>query len=106
MLNMVLPFESGAGRARNTEHDELIVDPRQNAFEFQIKAERLDPFGQRRMVEQRKIRPAEAFALGTTPRGDTVVERLGARGEFGRIHLEHGHCRSPIRDRTRRARRR
>jgi hypothetical protein len=36
-----------AGRARNTEHDELIVDPWQHAFEFQIEAERLDPFGQR-----------------------------------------------------------
>ena len=101
---MILPFESGAGRARNTEHDELIVDPRQHAFEFQIEAERLDPFGQRRMVEQREIRPAEAFALGAAPRGDTVVERLGgARG----IWPDPSRARSsppPIRDRTRRAR--
>ena len=88
MLHMILPFESGAGRARNTEHDELIVDPRQHAFKFQIEAERLDPFGQRRMVEQRQIRPAEAFAFGAAPRGDTVVERFGGCGEFGRIHLE------------------
>ena len=50
MLHMILPFECGAGRARDAQHDELIMDAWQYAFEFKVEAKRVDPFGQRRMV--------------------------------------------------------
>ena len=106
MGDVIVPFEVGAGRARDGEHDELVDGARQRALEFEEETKLLDAARQLGMIEQREIRAAEAFAVGAPPLRHRGIKRLRVGRELCDIHIEHGHLAIPIRDRTRHARRR
>ena len=106
MRDVVLPFERGAGRARDGEHDELVDRARQRALELEEESELLDAARELGVVEQREIGPAEAFAPGLAPGGHRRIERLRVGRQRRDIHVQHGHRAILIRDRTRPARRR
>jgi hypothetical protein len=95
MRDMVMPLESRAGRPRDREHDELIDRARQRALELEKEAELLDPARELRVVEQREIRPAEAFALALAPRRHRLVQRPRVSRQISGVHVEDGHGVSP-----------
>jgi hypothetical protein len=103
---VIVPFEIGAGRARDGKHDELIDRARERALELEEEAELFNAARELGMVEQREIRAAEASAVGLAPRRHLFVERSRVGRQRRGIHIELGHRAAPIRDRTRRARRR
>ena len=93
--DVVVPFEAGAGRPRDGEHDELIDRARQRALELQEEAQLLDPARELRVIEQREIGAAEAFAARLAPCGHGLVQRLRVDRQRRDVHVQHGHARSP-----------
>jgi hypothetical protein len=63
MLDMVMPFIVGPGRARDGKDDELIDRARQCAFELQEEPELLNAACELWMVEQREIRAPKPSPL-------------------------------------------
>src|SRR5262245_3569916 len=91
MRDVIVPFEAGAGCARDREHDELIDRARQRTFELQEEAQLLDAAGELGMVEQREIGAADAFAVRLAARRHRVVERPRLGGQRCGVHVQHGH---------------